>query len=307
MPPASSETHSLLSRGRAPEPRRVNFLGISNLVLFALAAALIVVAALLGGINRGWLFTSSPEPTEEYPEPLVVAPPNGAPTEAVIIFLHGLGGSSDGVSVAAKLIPLEGVRWIFPNAPSIPVAVTYNQPTPAWYNIEHFAETLDDLWDDSEGIMRSTSYIASMIKDLLAEGIPSEKIIVGGFSQGGAIALTTALHGAGVRLGGCFVLSSYLPMHNQYPVPLLAIEAKRTPVFIAHGTMDTVLPYSFGDITRQKLESFMDRGTVQFVGIPNMAHERLGAVETRLLSRWLMRVLERGGVSFGSGDARARR
>ena len=78
MPPASSETHSLLSRGRAPEPRRVNFLGISNLVLFALAAALIVVAALLGGINRGWLFTPSPEPTEEYPEPLVVAPPNGA-------------------------------------------------------------------------------------------------------------------------------------------------------------------------------------------------------------------------------------
>ena len=88
------------------------------------------------------------------------------------------------MSVAAKLIPLEGVRWIFPNAPSIPVAVTYNQPTPAWYNIEHFAETLDDLWDDSEGIMRSTSYIASMIKDLLAEGIPSEKIIVGVSLQG---------------------------------------------------------------------------------------------------------------------------
>lgn len=292
MPSASSETHSLLSRGRAPEPRRVGFLGISNYVLFALVAALLVVAALLGGINRGWLFAPSAESAEEYPEPFVVAPPNGAPTKAVIIFLHGLGGSSDGVGVAANLIPLKGVRWIFPNAPSIPVGVNRKQPEPAWYDIEHFAETLDDLWDDSEGIMRSTSYIVSMVKDLLAEGIPSKKIIVGGFSQGGAVALTTALHGVGVRLGGCFALSSYLPMHNQYPSPMLAAVAKDTPVFMAHGTVDPVLPYSFGDLTRQKLQKFMDPGTVTFVGIPNMAHDRLGAVETRLLSRWLLQVLE---------------
>ena len=106
MPSASSETHSLLSRGRAPEPRRVGFLGISNYVLFALVAALLVVAALLGGLGGRGEEPAAVDAAEEYPEPFVVAPPNGAPTKAVIIFLHGLGGSSDGVGVAANLIPL---------------------------------------------------------------------------------------------------------------------------------------------------------------------------------------------------------
>ena len=129
-----------------------------------------------------------------------------------------------------------------------------------WYDIDRFTDTVETFVDDRPRILQSAQFVTGIVQELItSDGIPPEKIVIGGFSQGGAVALTAALHGLGkgANLGGVFALSSYLPMRDMYPAPMMADPqvAARTPMLLVHGDSDDILPFEFGTVTAQKLDS----------------------------------------------------
>ena len=250
------------------------------LALFACVALFAAPGADAGGVHVG---------AKAYPAPFVVQPPHGGETRAVVVMLHGLGGGPEGWRSLAQLIPFDGVKWIFPNAPTIPVSLRQGRKEPAWYDMTSLKP--ESLWDDRDGILESSDYVVSVLKGVIREGVPPSKIVLGGFSQGGAVSLTTALHSAGLPLAGVFSLSSYLPMHDEYATGkmTLAKVARDIPVFIAHGTADPVLAYSLGERTVKQLWA-MQVKKVEWHPIEGMGHTR-AAEEVQLLANFIANAL----------------
>lgn len=170
---------------------------------------------------------------------------------ASVIFLHGLGADGhDFTPIVPQLNQLTNlsIRYIFPHAPLRPVTLNGGYVMRAWYDIYGLDR---HAREDVLGISSTASAIEKLISAELAKGIPANKIILAGFSQGGAIALHTGLRYP-ASLGGIIALSTYLPVADQ-----LSTEAhstnQNTPIFLAHGTEDPVLPLQWGEITHQHL------------------------------------------------------
>ena len=165
-----------------------------------------------------------------------------------VIWLHGLG--ADGrdfqpIVPSLRLPPELGVRFVFPNAPARPVTVNGGYVMPAWYDI-HGSEI--DAVVDVEGIMRSVEYLQELVQGEVARGVPSGRIVLAGFSQGGLVALATALHSTG-ELAGVMALSTYLP---EEVMPEQAVPRR---IFQAHGRLDTVVPLAVGIAARDRLRA----------------------------------------------------
>ena len=180
-----------------------------------------------------------------------VNPTNKA--KASVIWLHGLGDSGNGFApiVPDLKLPDElGVRFIFPHAPTRPITINNGMSMRAWYDIT----SLDfNNRADSQGVKESSDLVADLIEAEIARGIPADKIVLVGFSQGGVIALNL-----GTRfektLGGIMSLSSYMSEPET-----LSDEAhsanKNTAIFVAHGTDDGVVPIFMGNAAFKVLES----------------------------------------------------
>ena len=156
---------------------------------------------------------------------------------------------------------------MFPTAPTIPVTLNGGMRMTGWYDIADLS--IEGNVDDRERTLESAAYVSALIDDAIAEGIPSDKILLGGFSQGGVIALTAALRSPR-KLAGVAAMSTYLALRDDYPEALSA-HAKSLPVFLAHGTADMVLKYEYGQMTAARLEElgFED---VDFQTYHGMAH-----------------------------------
>lgn len=166
-----------------------------------------------------------------------------------VIWMHGLGADgSDFVPVVPHL-GLEGapaVRFVFPNAPEIPVTCNGGYVMPAWYDIITLDSTTRTV--DRAGIVHSREAIRRLIEREKQRGVPCERIFLAGFSQGGAIAYATALtHGA--RLAGVVALSTYLPTPDLLESEGTAANAG-LPIFAAHGTEDDVVGLGLGSRAR---------------------------------------------------------
>jgi phospholipase/carboxylesterase len=156
-----------------------------------------------------------------------------------VIWMHGLGADgNDFVPVVGELgLSGIGVRFIFPHAPTRPVTINGGYVMRAWYDIGY--EDLS-LKEDEKGVRESQAAIDALIDREQTRGIAPDRIVLAGFSQGGAIALQTALRYP-KTLGGVIVLSAYLPLPDR-------VEAERdasnrsTPIFMAHGTEDPIVP-----------------------------------------------------------------
>lgn len=167
-----------------------------------------------------------------------------------MIWLHGLGASGDDFVPVAKALQLpHAVRHIFPHAPQRPVTLNGGLVMPAWYDIRNadassWNRTDHDSMQDGDGIRASQKAIDAFIEREIARGIPAANIFLAGFSQGGAIALQCGLRRQ-AGLGGILALSTYLPLADS-----VQSEASRaglgTPLFMAHGRQDPVLPYALG-------------------------------------------------------------
>ena len=158
---------------------------------------------------------------------------------ATVIVMHGLGADGNDFVPIANELDLSNVgpvRFVFPNAPVIPVTINGGYQMPAWYDI-----AVADLAarEDEAGLRRSQATIETLIANEKARGIAAGRIVVAGFSQGCAMALMTGLRHA-ESLAGIVGLSGYLPL-----APLLAAERseanRATPIFLAHGEQDGVV------------------------------------------------------------------
>ncbi len=176
----------------------------------------------------------------------------GQQAQHSIIWLHGLGADGqDFVPIADELELPAAVRYVFPHAPMRPVTINGGFVMRAWYDI---ASQSIDAQQDAAGIRASQSLVETLIAQEVARGIAPGNIFLAGFSQGGAIALHTALRQT-APLGGVLALSTYLPLADSVGDELLA-SATATPIFMGHGRSDQVVPYALGVVSRDALREF---------------------------------------------------
>lgn len=199
-----------------------------------------------------------------------------------IIWLHGLGADGyDFVDIAPALnLPEEfAVKFIFPHAPIRPVTINAGFKMRAWFDIYSF-DIVSQL--DETGIMHAQELIEELINKELKLGIASERIVIAGFSQGGALALQCGLHFK-KNLAGIISLSGFLPLADK-----LTTINKSVPIFMGHGRHDNVVDIKFGELSKNKL---IELGcNVCWHSYP-MAHQ-VCPEEIQELSRWLQEILK---------------
>ena len=205
---------------------------------------------------------------------------------ASVIWMHGLGADGHDFEPVVPWLGLPadfGARFVFPHAPAIPVTLNQGMVMPAWYDIN----TLDlHQRHDEAGIRASAERLTHLIERENERGIPCERILLAGFSQGGAIALHTALRHPD-RLAGVIGLSTYLVLHDK-------LEAERSeangaiPVFMAHGTLDPMVAHDRGQASCARLKEL--GYTVEWHEYPMM--HQVCLEEIRDLGTWIAQRLD---------------
>jgi phospholipase/carboxylesterase len=174
----------------------------------------------------------------------------GPQPTAAVIWLHGLGADAhdfEPVVPELRLPASKPVRFIFPNAPQRPVTINMGMRMRAWYDILQMGGGPED----EAGIRESQIALEKLIAAQKHKGIPARKIVLAGFSQGGAIVLQTALRHA-ERLAGVMALSTYLPLQSKLKEERNPIN-NDLPVFMAHGTYDPMIPMLRAMLSRDAL------------------------------------------------------
>lgn len=182
--------------------------------------------------------------------PAVIVEP-AQPAKASVIWLHGLGADGhdfEPIVPELKLPPEAAIRFIFPHAPAIPVTINSGYVMPAWYDI--LAMDIDRKVDTKQ-LEASAQAVAKLIDRELEKGIPSERIVLAGFSQGGAVAYQTALTYP-KPLAGLLAMSTYLATADSIQVNRAN---KSLPIEIFHGLQDPVVPESLGKKAQQRLQA----------------------------------------------------
>lgn len=172
----------------------------------------------------------------------VAAALNSTCKTGALIFLHGLGDTPAGWSSLEQMLPsikprLENVKYVFPPAPIIPITINGGAEMPGWFDVLDWPIGLSAR-DDKDGTLASVQQIKEEITRLETDGISRNRIVVGGFSQGGAIALLAAYRDGDddqPPLGGCASLSGWLTLRDELDV---SEESKQTPLFWGHGKFD---------------------------------------------------------------------
>lgn len=175
-----------------------------------------------------------------------------AKVDATVIWLHGLGADGNdfmGIIDQLGLPDTHAVRFMFPNAPFMEVTVNNGYNMRAWYDIydQNLLAEEDDI-----GVKKSQQALTQMIQKQMADGVDSKRILLAGFSQGGAMALYTGLR-CEHSLGGIIVLSAYLPLASSFSASQHT-QNHQTPIFMAHGLFDPIVPFSAGHDTCQQLQ-----------------------------------------------------
>ena len=169
-----------------------------------------------------------------------------------VIWLHGLGADGhDFEPIVPELELSLAIRFIFPHAPEIPVSINNGMVMPAWYDIK--SAQINQL-EDKEGIERSQQAVLALIENEIKRGIPSDKIILAGFSQGGAIALHTGLRYQ-KSLAGIMGLSTYLPLTDTLEKEIHPAN-RETPILQMHGLYDQIIPLALAENTSTILQQF---------------------------------------------------
>ena len=207
------------------------------------------------------------------------------PTRAVI-WLHGLGADGSDFLPIVDELDLHGlspIRFIFPNAPMMPVTINGGYVMPAWYDV--LSADFSDRREDPKGVHASAAELEKLVARENSRGIEDGHIVLAGFSQGGAIALHAGLRHA-KPLAGIMALSTYLPLADS-----LADEAhaanRQTPIFMAHGYGDAVIAH---ELSRRSCELLLEAGYPIDWHPYEMEHS-VCMEEVRDIGAWLRKVL----------------
>ncbi|MDC8831977.1 alpha/beta hydrolase [Alteromonas gilva] len=201
--------------------------------------------------------------------------------KSTVIWLHGLGDSGHGFApiVPELKLPEElGIRFVFPHAPERAVTINGGMRMRAWYDIK----SMDfDKRADSAGVHESAGLVTQLIEAEIANGVPASKILLAGFSQGGVIALHLGPR-FNKTLGGIMGLSTYMSEPSLLAEQADSANAK-TPIFMAHGEQDNVVPVAMGQAAYQTLQA--NNYDVSWHTYP-MQHNVCMA-ELKAISQWL--------------------
>lgn len=231
---------------------------------------------------RNGLVTISPSESERH-------------TATFIGPMHGLGDTNMGwVDVAGHLhTQLPYIKFVLPNAPTAPVTLNGGMPMPSWYDITSLTDRAGQL---CHGIEESRATITALIEEEIAGGIPIDRIVVGGFSQGGALALYSGLQYPG-RLAGVCVMSGYLARAEAFT---LAPEAAATPVAHFHGAADPTVRIEWARESGTRLRAL---GVLEYT---LSEYEELGhsasLEEMNDVEAWLRCTLPATPASSGTGS-----
>jgi len=188
--------------------------------------------------------------TSKMPDPVVVSA--SAKHTATLIFLHGLGDTGHGWATTIAAIRPPHVKVICPTASKMPVTLNSGFEMPSWFDLM----TLDATGpEDEQGIKAAAVLVNTLIAEEVKAGVPGERIMVGGFSQGGALALYTAINSEH-KLGGVIALSCWAPLHKQLPTAANITNAN-IPYLQCHGDCDPVVPYRWGQLTSTILKGLL--------------------------------------------------
>eukprot|EP00897_Mesotaenium_endlicherianum_P008925 jgi/Mesen1/8060/ME000432S07352 len=250
---------------------------------------------------------SSNMSTRSYGKPAaetIVIKPSGTHT-TTIVWLHGLGDTGHGWSDVVDMIKLPNVKWVLPTAPIMPVTVNGGLPCPSWFDIKGLsAESVEDV----AGLDAAAKHIASLLQGEHAAGSGSAgsaavKVLLGGFSQGGALALylmsrkvvgkySDGEDASQVPISAAISLSSWLPNAKGLMAafgsnPVLAEKARELPVLMCHGKDDFLVQYTFGQQSAQALKA-LGFQKVEFKSYAGLAH---GADPRELndVKEWILR------------------
>ncbi|GAA6059038.1 hypothetical protein JCM10212_001263 [Sporobolomyces blumeae] len=213
---------------------------------------------------------------------------------ATVIFAHGLGDSAAGwVPLAQSLrTKYRHIKWVLPTAPQQPVSINMGMRMTSWFDIQSLPPA-ELRADDDKGMLESVRTINALITQETDAGLPSNRILVGGFSQGACIAYLTGLTSER-KLAGVVALSGWLGMADKIQAvsrsPLmLSDHARKLPVFHGHGTGDQVVKHAWGQQSVEKLKEF-GFNDIEFKSYPGMPHSFCDE-EQRDLEAFLRKVL----------------
>ncbi|KRZ45474.1 Acyl-protein thioesterase 1, partial [Trichinella pseudospiralis] len=185
---------------------------------------------------------------------------------ASVIFLHGLGDTGFGWSpLFQKQFQFPHIKFICPHAPIMPVSLNSGMRMHSWFDIVGIGM---NAAEDEDGIKHSAKQVQNLIEEEMRNGIPSHRIILGGFSQGGALALYSSLT-FNKRLAGIMSLSCWLPLHRQFSLDNISIN-KITPILQCHGEDDQLVSREVGQATAELLKQLCSSHKVIFY--PGMSH-----------------------------------
>ena len=204
---------------------------------------------------------------------------------ATVVWLHGLGADGyDFVPVVRELQTLGAppLRYVFPHASTMPVTINGGAVMRAWYDIVN-ADLLRR--EDEKGIRASQQQVEALIAREIERGVSSKRIVLAGFSQGGAIALQTGLRRS-EPLAGIIALSCYLPLADSFAGER-AQASKDVPVFMAHGTSDPIVPLARATVSRDALKAAGYAVEWHEYPMPHSVSEQ----EIRDIAQFLSRVL----------------
>lgn len=215
---------------------------------------------------------------------IIIAPGDPAAHSATFVGpIHGLGDTNLGwVDVALQWHgALPHCKFVLPNAPVAPVTLNMGMPMPSWFDVTSLSDRANQLCN---GIEESCTLVGSLIAEELAAGVPQHRIVVGGFSQGGALSLYAGLQHQG-QLAGVCVLSGYLPKAAGFA---LAPGAARTPIAHFHGAMDPTVRIEWARESARRLRE-LGAASYELVEYAELTHtasaEEIADVQAWLLER----------------------
>ncbi|SCU98266.1 LAMI_0F13806g1_1 [Lachancea mirantina] len=194
------------------------------------------------------------------------------PAKSAVIFLHGIGDSGAGWAFFAETLTRDTAfsqtRFIFPNAPITNIVANGNNPMPAWFDVYDW----NDLHakQDTVGFLKSLEQVKAFVKEQMDLGIDPKNIVVGGFSQGAALALASALV-LPVKIGGIVALSGMASANIDFLTGRNSLN-RETPVFHGHGDADPVVPLALGKQARALYSDTCGLQSYEFHEYPGLAH-----------------------------------
>ncbi|KAJ2956497.1 hypothetical protein NQZ79_g7661 [Umbelopsis isabellina] len=201
----------------------------------------------------------------------VLIQPKAAHT-GTVIWLHGLGDSGAGWSFMAEHLARQfpTIKWVLPNAPNIPITLNGGYRMPGWFDLNSLSFN-EKMVEDEKGMLSTVSTVNQLVRDEVDSGTPSDRIVLGGFSQarctimidiipirwimqtGSAMALLTGLTSE-YKFAGIVGLSGWLPLHSKV-ISMASDANKKTPIFMGHGDIDPVVQFTYGSKSADLLKS----------------------------------------------------